>query len=64
MVLLSEPAEAVGPSVVPPAGLDPCGLDGELNEFEIKALQIQQCLQSYEAISERFGFPALSGQYC
>ena len=56
--LLSEPAEAVAPSAVPPAGLEPYGLDGELNESEIKALLYLQFPQSYEAISERFGFPA------
>ena len=56
--LLSESAEAVAPSAVPPAGLEPYGLDGELNESEIKALLYLQFPQSYEAISERFGFPA------
>ena len=56
--LLSEPAEAVAPSAVPPAGLEPYGLDGTLNESEIKALLYLQFPQSYEAISERFGFPA------
>lgn len=56
--LLSEPAEAVAPSAVPPAGLEPYGLDGELNESEIKSLLYLQFPQSYEAISERFGFPA------
>ena len=56
--LLSEPAEAVAPSAVPPAGLEPYGVDGELNESEIRALLYLQFPQSYDAISQRFGFPA------
>ena len=56
--LLSEPVEAVAPSAVPPVRLEPYGLEGELNESEIKALLYLQFPQSYEAISERFGFPA------
>ncbi|WP_250565517.1 hypothetical protein [Adonisia turfae] len=56
--LLSEPVEAVAPSALPPVGLEPYGLDGELNESEIRALLYLQFPQSYEAISERFGFPA------
>ena len=56
--LLSEPAEAVAPSAVPPVGLKPYGLDGELSEAEIKALLYLQFPQSYDAILNRFGFPA------
>ncbi|EKU97092.1 hypothetical protein Lepto7375DRAFT_0962 [Leptolyngbya sp. PCC 7375] len=37
---LFQPAsvEAVEPSAVPPSGLQPYGVDGELNEVDIKAL--------------------------
>ena len=50
--------EAVEPSAVPPAGMQPYGVDGELSEADIKALLYLQFPQSYEAISSRFGFPA------
>ena len=57
--VLQPPAvEAVEPSAVPPAGLQPYGVDGELSEADIKALLYLQFPQSYEAISDRFGFPA------
>ncbi|MBE9068605.1 hypothetical protein IQ260_18320 [Leptolyngbya cf. ectocarpi LEGE 11479] len=52
------PVEAVEPSAVPSPDLEPYALDGELNKAEIKALLYLQFPQSYDAISERFGFPA------
>ncbi|ESA32775.1 hypothetical protein N836_24500 [Leptolyngbya sp. Heron Island J] len=52
------PVEAIEPSAVPPAGMQPYGVDGELSEADIKALLYLRFPQSYEAISGRFGFPA------
>ncbi|NEP58725.1 MAG: hypothetical protein F6K31_17190 [Symploca sp. SIO2G7] len=57
--VLQPPAvEAVESSAAPPAGLQPYSVDGELSEAEIKTLLYLQFPQSYEDISDRFGFPA------
>lgn len=56
--LLGQPAEATALSAVPPAGLEPYGLDGQLVESEIQALLYLQFPQSYGAMQSRFGFPA------
>jgi hypothetical protein len=55
---LGEPVEATTPPAAPPAGLEPYGLDGQLSETDIKALLYLQFPQSYEAMQDRFGFPA------
>jgi hypothetical protein len=52
------PVEAVEPSAVPPPGLQPYGVDGELSEADIKALLYLKFPQQYESITDRFGFPA------
>ena len=57
-LLRPAPVEAVEPSAAPPPGLQPYGVDGELSEADIKALLYLQFPQSYDAISQRFGFPA------
>ena len=50
--------EAVEPSAAPSPYLEPYGVDGKLNESEIKALLYLQFPQQYESITDRFGFPA------
>ncbi|MEA5464642.1 hypothetical protein [Leptothoe sp. PORK10 BA2] len=57
-LLRPAPVEAVEPAAAPPPGLQPYGVDGELSEADIKALLYLQFPQSYDAISQRFGFPA------
>lgn len=56
--LMPAPVEALEPSAAPSPDLEPYALDGTLNEAEIKALLYLQFPQSYDAISQRFGFPA------
>ena len=50
--------EAVQSSAAPPPGLQPYGVDGELSETDITRLLYLQFPQSYNAISNEFGFPA------
>ncbi|NEP20085.1 MAG: hypothetical protein F6J97_24910 [Leptolyngbya sp. SIO4C1] len=56
--LLGEPVEATSVTAAPPPDLQPYGLDGQLNESELRALLYLQFPQSYEAMKARFGFPA------
>ncbi|MEM1242770.1 MAG: hypothetical protein AAGI45_23310, partial [Cyanobacteria bacterium P01_H01_bin.26] len=57
-VIMPAPVEAVEPSAAPSPALEPYGIDGELSQAEIEALLYLQFPQSYNAISDRFGFPA------
>ena len=50
--------EAVQPSAAPSLGLQPYGVDGELSETDITRLLYLQFPQSYNAISNEFGFSA------